>query len=107
MDIMDYINVLMEYGSMLFAILALLVFITNVVVEVIKGFFPVPTNIITFAVAEGVTITAFAIAITALEITVSWCYVIGALTLGIFVAYAAMFGFDKLKEAWEKVKSYL
>jgi hypothetical protein len=107
MSFTDYIPILMEYGSILFGILALLVFITNVVVEVIKGLCPMPTNILTFLVSEGVTVTAFAVAVKAMEISVSWCYCVGAVTLGVFVAYAAMYGFDKLKEAWGNVNKYL
>ena len=107
MEIMNYITVLMEYGSVLLTVLAILVFITNIVVEVFKGMIPVPTNIVTLVVSEIVTCAAFAFGLKALEITVSWCYVIGALTLGVFVAYAAMFGFDKIKEAWNNVKKHL
>ena len=32
-------------------------------------------------------------------------WILAAFGLGIFVAYAAMFGFDKFKEAFEKLKS--
>ena len=39
-----------------------------------------------------------------LEITVMWYYAVGAVVLGFFVAYAAMFGFDKFKQAFEKMK---
>lgn len=103
MEIMNYINVLMEYGSILLTIMAMLVFATNVIVEVIKGLIPVPTNVVTVVVAEVATIAAVAMACKALAITVSWCYTVGAVTLGLFVAYAAMFGFDKLKQVWRSI----
>lgn len=32
-------------------------------------------------------------------VAIVWYTVVGAVVLGFFVAYAAMFGFDKLKEA--------
>ena len=38
--------------------------------------------------------------------TIMWYYAVGAVVVGIFVSYAAMFGFDKLKDAWEKMKEY-
>ena len=38
--------------------------------------------------------------------TFIWYYIPLALILGLFVAYAAMFGFDKFKDAFEKLKEY-
>jgi hypothetical protein len=87
------------------AVMAVLVFITTIIVEVIKGLFPkVPTNFVAAAVAQIVTVLAAIILCTVLEITVMWYYAVGAVVLGIFVGYAAMFGFDKFKAAWDKLK---
>jgi hypothetical protein len=107
MDINLIISNLFEYASILLAIMAVLVFVTNIIVEVIKGLFPkVPTNIVAVIVALVVTILSMVILCAVLEITVMWYYAVGAVVLGIFVGYAAMFGFDKFKEAWDKVKQY-
>lgn len=107
---MDYtiiINALISYGSVLLAIMAALVFVTNIIVEVIKtAFAKLPTNCLTIIVAIVVTILALFIAAAVLKITVMWYYIVGAVILGIFVAYAAMFGFDKFKEALERMKFY-
>ncbi len=37
-------------------------------------------------------------------IAVKWYMVAGAVILGVFVAYAAMFGFDKLRQTLEQIK---
>lgn len=37
---------------------------------------------------------------------VAWYMVAGAVALGLFVAYAAMFGFDKLREALEQITNW-
>ena len=107
---MDYAylaNLIFEYGSVLMAVMAVLVFATTIIVEVIKGLLPrVPTNYVAVAVALIVTVLALFILCAVLEITVMWYYAVGAVVLGIFVAYAAMFGFDKFKAAWEKTKAY-
>lgn len=107
---MDYtiiINALINYGSVLLAIMAALVFVTNIIVEVIKtAFAKLPTSYLTIIVAIVVTVLALFIAAAVLKITVMWYYAVGAVVLGIFVAYAAMFGFDKFKDAWEKLKAY-
>ena len=87
--------------------MAALVFITNIIVEVIKNAFPkLPTNYLVIIVSILVTLIAMIVATSILEITVMWYYAVGAVVLGIFVAYAAMFGFDKFKEAFDKLQVY-
>ena len=106
MDYTNIINVLFNYGSILLAVMAVLVFATSIIVEVVKNLFPkVPTNFVAVAVAVIVTVLAMLILCTVLEITVMWYYAVGAVVLGLFVSYAAMFGFDKFKAAWDKLKA--
>ena len=103
---MNY-ELIIHYASILMFILAGLVFVTNIIVEVVKNLFPkLPTNILAVAVALIVTVLALFIAAAVLEITVMWYYAVGAVVVGLFVAYAAMFGFDKFKEAFEKLKRW-
>lgn len=107
MDISAIIDTLFQYASILLAVMAVLVFTTTIIVEVIKGLFPkVPTNFVAVIVALIVTILAMVILCAVLEITVMWYYAVGAVVLGIFVGYAAMFGFDKFKAAFDKLKAY-
>lgn len=107
MDINMLINALVEYGSIILTIIAVLVFVTNIIVEVIKGLFPgVPTNIVAVVVALIITVLALFILCAVMEITIIWYYVVAAVIMGIFVGYAAMFGFDKFKEAWEKIRKH-
>ena len=106
MDYTTFMNAIFHYGSILLAVMAVLVFATNIIVEVIKGLFPkVPTNIVAVIVAQMVTELAAVILCAVLEITIMWYYAVGAVVLGIFVAYAAMFGFDKFKAAWDKLQA--
>lgn len=107
MDINMIISHLFEYGSILLTVMAMLVFMTNIIVEVIKGLFPkIPTNIVAVIVALIVTVLSLYILCAVLEITVMWYYAVGAVVLGIFVGYAAMFGFDKFKAAWDSIRQY-
>ena len=106
MDINIIIQNIMEYASIVLAIMALLVFTTNIIVEVIKGLFPrVPTNIVAVIVALAITVLAMVIACSIMQVSIVWYYWVAAPVLGIFVGYAAMYGFDKFKEAWEKIKN--
>ena len=107
MDYANIINTLFSWGSILMAVMALLVFTTTLIVEVIKGLFPkVPTNFVAVIVSELVTVLSALILCAVLKITVMWYYAVGAVVLGLFVSYAAMFGFDKFKSAWEKAKAH-
>lgn len=106
MDYNTLIAAIINCGAVMLAFMAVLVFATNIIVEVVKGLLPkVPTNIVAVVVAQIVTILALIIACAVMEITVMWYYAVGAVVLGIFVAYAAMFGFDKFKAAWDKAKT--
>lgn len=106
---MDYtviINAIINYGSILLAVMAVLVFATTIIVEVVKGLFPkIPTNFVAVIVALVVTVLAMLILCAVLEISVMWYYAVGAVVLGLFVGYAAMFGFDKFKASWDKLKA--
>ena len=103
---MDY-NEIMHYASMLFAVLAALVFVVNIIVEVIKAAYSdLPTSYLTIVVSILVTVLALLIAVAVMDIPMMWYYIVGAVFTGIFVSYAAMFGFDKFKDAWDKLQKY-
>ena len=98
---------IMEYGSTILFAMACLVFGVNIIVEVVKKLFPkVPTTFVATGVSIWSTMAAF-FAWAAMEgLAVVWYHVAAAFVLGLFVAYAAMFGFDKFKEALTKLKEY-
>ena len=105
MDYTTFMNAIFHYGSILMAVMAVLVFTTTIIVELVKGLFPkVPTNFVAVIVAQVITVLAAVILCTVMEITVMWYYAVVAVVLGLFVGYAAMFGFDKFKAAWDKLK---
>lgn len=106
MDINTIISTFMNYASWFLFALYLLVLTVNIIVEVVKRLIPVPTDIVVFIVSIAVTVLALFIAAEVLQITVMWYYAVGAVVLGVFVAYAAMFGFDKFKEVWDRLAQY-
>lgn len=106
-DIKIIIEMLMNYASIALLMIAALTFLTNIVVEVFKGIFPkLPTAIVVFFVAVALTLIAGLIACEVLAITIMWYYAVGAVVLGIVVAYAAMGNFDKLQEIFDKLRAY-
>ena len=99
-------NIPMAISVILPVVLVLMV-ITNIIVEVLKKLTwgKLPTNILAFAVAMAVTLLVFLAACQIMGVAVVWYMVAGAIILGIFVAYAAMFGFDKLRQTLEQLNS--
>lgn len=99
-------NIPMAISVILPVVLVLMV-ITNIIVEVLKKLTwgKLPTNILAFAVAMAVTLLVFLAACQIMGVAVVWYMVAGAIILGIFVAYADMFGFDKLKQTVEQLNS--
>lgn len=95
---MENINV-----STLLMIVAGLMIVTNIITEVVKKvtWDKLPTNILVVIIAEALTLAAGAAYTQIQGMNILWYYVVAAVVVGLFVAYAAMFGFDKLKEALE------
>lgn len=95
---MDFMN------TVLTTVFSLMV-ATNMVVEVVKKatWNKIPTNVLVVIIAEILTLAVGAAYAQVYNIGIVWYYVVGAIVMGIFVAYAAMFGFDKFKQALEQV----
>lgn len=93
--------------SVILSIVGVLVIVTNIIVQVVKKvtWDKLPTNILATLVAIVLTLGAFFAYCQIEDITVVWYMVAAAVVLGFFVAYAAMFGFDKLKEAIMQLES--
>ena len=84
--------------SAIVAIIGALTVLTNIIVEVLKRatWEKMPTNLLAIIVAMVLTLVAF----------FGYMAFMGyaAVVVGFAVAYAAMFGFDKLKEALGQIK---
>lgn len=91
--------------STILTIVGILVVLTNIVVQVLKKatWGKLPTNILAIIVSMGLTLVAFFAYCQIKAIAVVWYMVVAAVVLGFLVSYAAMFGFDKLKEALAQI----
>lgn len=102
------INAVLEYGSIILGIMFALTTAVQLIVEVVKRLVPrVPTDLVVFLVSIALAVLMLFIGAEVLQITVMWYYAVGAVILGIFVAYAAMFGFDKFTALWSRLTEYL
>ena len=79
--------------------------VTNIITEVVKKITwdKVPTNIVVVIIAEVLTLATGAAYAQFTNIDIAWFHGFGAFVVGLFVAYAAMFGFDKFKQAVDQV----
>lgn len=95
-----------EYIPMLLAIVGGLVVVVNIIVQVIKPFTMkhISTNFVAVIVSMALTLLAFFAWCAAKAIPITWYMVAGAVVVGFMVSYAAMFGFDKFKEAISGIK---
>lgn len=100
--ILQYIPAVLS--AILLAVLILMV-ITNIIVEVVKKLTwdKVPTNLLAFIVAMAVTLLAFFAVCRILAVPIVWYMVTAAIGLGFFVAFAAMFGWDKFRQMLEQI----
>lgn len=94
-------------AALVLPVVLVLMVVTNIIVEVLKKLTwgKLPTNILAFAVAMAVTLLAFFATCQIMAVAVTWYMVVAAVVLGVFVAYAAMFGFDKLRQTLEQLNS--
>lgn len=91
--------------SSILSVIGVLVVLTNIVVQVLKKvtWGKLPTNILAVIISMVFTLAAFFAYCQIKAITVAWYMVFAAVVLGFLVSYAAMFGFDKLKEALAEI----
>lgn len=91
--------------SVILPLVLVLMVVTNIITEVLKGLMwqKLPTNILAFLVAMIVTLLAFFAVCQIAGVPITWYMVVGAIVLGFFVCFAAMYGFDKLKQTMEQI----
>lgn len=63
-----------------------------------------PTNILAVIVSMVLTLVAFFAYCQICSIAIEWYMVVAAVVVGFLTSYAAMFGFDKLKESITQMK---
>ena len=97
----------MDSMNVILTIVFALMIVTNIITEVIKKLTwdKIPTNLMVVIISETLTLISGAAYAQINGISIIWYHVIGAVIVGIFVAYAAMFGFDKLRQTLEQIQN--
>lgn len=92
---MEFINI-----ATLMTFVGFATVLTNIIVQVVKKatWDKIPTNLVALVVAVLLTMAVFFAFAQTQSIKITWYLIVAALVVGFMVAYAAMFGYDKLKE---------
>lgn len=89
-------------------IIGVLVALTNIIVQVLKKatWDKLPTNVLALVIAMLLCLAAGIAYCQVKAVVITWYLVAALIVAGFMVAYAAMFGFDKLQEImkWKKVE---
>lgn len=102
------IDMLTQLVTQLIVVIGALAFAVSAITEVIKGIGfmnKIPTNAVVILLSMILTVVAFFAYAQYAAIAVVWYMVVAAVMCGFFVAFIAMFGWDKLHEMWESFKS--
>lgn len=91
--------------SVILSVIGAMVVLTNIIVQVVKKvtWDKLPTNILAVVVSMALTLVAFFAYCQMKAITITWYMVIAAVVVGFCTAYAAMFGYDKLREVIDQM----
>lgn len=97
-----------ELFATLFIIIAILVVVVNIITEVAKKIhnFSEEKYINTFVVVLSIalTVTVFLSYWQIKQMEITWYLIVAFIVVGFMVAYAAMFGFDKLIKHFKDLK---
>ena len=86
------------------SVIGALMIVVNLVTEIAKKIGLKKTNLFVVILSEVLTLICFFAYVDIKQISIEWYFVAGAVFVGLAVAYAAMFGYDKLKQAILQIK---
>lgn len=98
--------------SLIITIFGILVALTNAIVQATKKatWDKMPTNLLALIVAVVLTLVVGIACLQILGVQILWYMIAALIVAGWLVAYAAMFGFDKLREIlnqWPALQTFL
>lgn len=99
-----------EQTGIILTIVALLTVIVNIITEVSKTTIPMLNNskrinVFVLAISEVLTLASGIFYVQYYALEIEWYHIAIMIVLGFFVAFSAMFGYDKLLSYFEGVKN--
>lgn len=97
-----------ELFSVIFIIIAVLVVLVNIITEVAKKIFTFTQtayiNAFVVVLSIALTVVVFLAYWQIKQMEITWYLLIAFIVVGFMVAYAAMFGFDKLIKLFQELR---
>ena len=97
-----------ELFSVIFIIIAVLVVLVNIITEVVKKIFTFTQtayiNAFVVVLSIALTVVVFLAYWQIKQMEITWYLLIAFIVVGFMVAYAAMFGFDKLIKLFQELR---
>ena len=90
--------------SVILGLVMILSFAVNIVVQITKGFIPIPTKLWCIIVAIVLNVGCLVGFASAGKIVINTALVIISVVGAFFTAFISMYGFDTLKDLWERFK---
>lgn len=89
------------------AIVGVLAFVVSVIIEVIKNISflkKVPTDLVVIILSVVLSVVSFMAYISYTGAAMTWYLVVGSIIAGFFVAFVAMYGWDKITALYNRFK---
>ena len=90
--------------SIMRGVLMVVAFVVNIIVQLTKGFIPLPTKLWCILVSVAITLAALLVMSANKYIRLEFTSVVLSVAGSFVVAYVAMYGFDTLKDLWQRFK---
>ena len=100
-------ELIMSYLTTAILVVSIIAFVISVITEVTKKLpflNKIPTDIEVIVLAIFFSVVAFIVYAQYASIVITWYMIGGAVVAGFFVAFVAMFGWDKLYTLWQRFK---
>lgn len=98
---------LINYVTILLAVVGVLAFIVSIITEVTKGIGVlkrIPTDLQVIALSLALTILSYLAYCSYKAVSIEWYIFVGIILIGFLVAFVAMYGWDKFSELWSRFK---
>ena len=95
------------YLPIAIALVGIMAFVVSVITEVTKKIpflAKIPTDIVVICLSIVFSVVAYLVYAQCMLIVVTWYMVAAAIIAGFFVAFIAMFGWDKMDNLWQRFK---
>ncbi|MDD6338963.1 MAG: ribonuclease [Butyrivibrio sp.] len=93
--------------TMILTVIGVLAFVVSVITQVTKGWGflnRIPTAIQVYVTSLVISVLGIVIYLQVKGFKIVWYYIVGAVVLSFFIAFVSTYGWDQLKELWNRSK---